>query len=63
MIDLRGGESVEANSLTWPGGAGSDTSPTYSDISNNEATTNQTQAGNSSASATITITMIGVLDE
>jgi len=35
----------------------SDTSPTYSDISNNEMTTNQTQASNSSASGTITITM------
>ena len=40
-----------------------DTSPTYSDISNNEIATNETQAGNSSSRATITITMYTGDDE
>jgi hypothetical protein len=35
----------------------SHTSPTYGDISSNEIVTNQTQATDSSAGATITITM------
>jgi len=41
----------------------SDTSPTDSNIPDNEITTHQTEASNSSASATITITMTGVLTE
>ena len=41
----------------------SDTSPTRSDISDNQIATNQSAAGNSSASATITITMTGIADE
>jgi anionic cell wall polymer biosynthesis LytR-Cps2A-Psr (LCP) family protein len=41
----------------------SDTAPTYGEISNNEITTNQTVASNSSTSATITITMTGIIDE
>ena len=44
---------------------GSDTSasPTDSNIPDNEITTNQTGVSNSSASATITITMYAVGDE
>ena len=38
-------------------------SPTDSDIPDNELTTSQTEASNSSASATITITMYAVADE
>lgn len=41
----------------------SDTSPTDSNIHDNEPTTSQTEASNSSASATITITMTGILNE
>lgn len=41
----------------------SDTSPIDSRIPNNEITTSQTEASNSSASATITITMYTVADE
>jgi hypothetical protein len=41
----------------------SDTSPTDSNIPDNELTTSQTEASNSSASATITITMTGILNE
>lgn len=41
----------------------SDTLPVYSDMTSNEMTTNQTQASNSSASATITITMYAVDEE
>jgi hypothetical protein len=39
-----------------------DTSHTYSDISNNEITASQTEASNSSAGATIRITMTAVFD-
>ncbi len=38
-------------------------SPTDSDIPDSEITTSQTEASNSSASATITITMYAVADE
>jgi hypothetical protein len=38
-------------------------SPTDSNIPDNEITTSQTEANNSSASATITITMYAVADE
>ena len=38
-------------------------SPTDSNIPDNEITTSQTEASNSSASGTITITMTGVIDE
>ena len=38
-------------------------SPTDSNIPDNEITTSQTEASNSSASATITITMYAVADE
>ena len=43
----------------------SDTNPSLADTSipDNEITASQTKASNSSASATITITMTGVLDE
>ena len=41
----------------------SDASPIDSDIPDNETISNQAEAGNSSRSATITITMIGVIDE
>ena len=41
----------------------SDTSPTDSNIPDNEITTSQTEASNSSASAKITITMYAVADE
>ena len=41
----------------------SDTSLTDSSIPDNELTTSQTEASNSSASATITITMYTVADE
>ena len=41
----------------------SDTSPTDSNIPDNELTIGQTEASNSSASATITITMYAVADE
>lgn len=41
----------------------SDTSPTDSNIPDNEITTRPTEASNSSASATITITMTGILNE
>jgi hypothetical protein len=41
----------------------SDTLPTDSNIPDNELTTNQTEASNSSASATITITMYAVADD
>ena len=41
----------------------SDTSPTDSNIVENEINTNQSKASNSSASATITITMYAVADE
>ena len=41
----------------------SDTSPTDSNIPGNEITTSQTEASNSSARATITITMYAVADE
>lgn len=41
----------------------SDTSPTDSNIPDNELTTSQTEASNSSASAVITITMYTVANE
>jgi len=41
----------------------SDPSPVDNDIPDNEITTSQTEASNSSGSATITITMTGVLNE
>ena len=41
----------------------SDTSPTDSNIPDNEITISQIEAGNSSASASITITMYAVADE
>jgi len=41
----------------------SDTSPTDSNIPDNEITTSQAEASNSSATATITITMYAVADE
>ena len=41
----------------------SDTSPTDSSIPDNEITTSQNEASNSSASGTITITMYAVADE
>ena len=40
-----------------------DASPAVSNIPDNEITTSQTEASNSSASATITITMYTVADE
>ena len=41
----------------------SDTSPADGNIPDNEITTSQTEASNSSATATITITMYAVADE
>jgi hypothetical protein len=50
-------------SAKLPASAVSDTSPMDSGIPDNEITTSQTQASNSSTSATITITMYAVADE